>query len=70
MGGIAAWISFDKWASWWLGLDESKYEWAKYERQAMEEEELENIATNNMTTQKVDLSKCYTGGLCSTKGHV
>jgi hypothetical protein len=50
---FAAWNSFDVLASWWFGLDESKYEWAIYERQAMEEEEFENLATNNMTTLRV-----------------
>lgn len=53
---LAAWIAFEGWASAFLGLDESKYEWAKYEQQIDMEEELENIATNNMPSQKVQ--KC------------
>jgi hypothetical protein len=36
-----------------LGLDESKYEWAKYEEQIDMDEELENIATNNMPSKRV-----------------
>lgn len=50
---LAAWIAFDGWVSEFLGLDESKYEWAKYEEQIDLDEELENIATNNMPSQRV-----------------
>jgi hypothetical protein len=51
---LAAWIAFESWASKFLGLDESKYEWAKYEQQLDLEEELENIATNNMLSERVN----------------
>jgi hypothetical protein len=41
------WIAFDGWASYWLGLEESKYEWAKVEKELLEHKDLEDFATDN-----------------------
>ena len=66
---LAAWIAFEGWAAAFLGLDESKYEWAKYEQQIDLEEELENIATNNMPSQRVP-QLLYTGrAACPQQRH-
>jgi hypothetical protein len=44
----AAWNRFDKWASACLGLDESKFEWAIIEKELEDQQELSDIANNNM----------------------
>lgn len=46
------WITFDKWASRLLGLDESKYEWAKIENELMEQERLYELANDSLAATK------------------
>lgn len=52
---------FDKCAAAFWGLDESKYEWAKVERELMERQELEDIANNNV--QVADRERNLEAGL-------
>lgn len=44
----AGWIWFDQVASYWLGLDESKYEWALIEREYQQQQDMDNLAFDNI----------------------
>lgn len=59
----AAWNNFDKWASACLGLDESKFEWAIIEKELQDEQDLSDIANDNMAaTERISALEAGTTG--------
>jgi hypothetical protein len=47
-GAHAGWVRFDAVAGHWLGLDNSKYEWAHIEKELEEHNDLEALANDGV----------------------
>jgi hypothetical protein len=52
---VAGWLQFDTLVSQWVGLDESKYEWAVVEKEVQDQQNLEALANDSVIADRTVL---------------